>query len=105
MTRPFRMRVTRLRIFPALVPFEANPAVSDQKGAWKVLERWDKPFLCAFSDGDPLTRTGETRFIGRVPGTAGQPHRALSGGHFIQEDDPQGFVDAILEVAPQGGRA
>lgn len=87
------------RIFPSFVPFAGNPVVPDQKRAWEVIERWDKPFLCAFSDGDPITRTGETRFIGRVPGTAGQPHRTLKGGHFIQEDDPEGFVAAILAVA------
>lgn len=89
------------RIFPALVPFEGNTAVPDQKRAWEVFEAWDKPFLCAFSDGDPITRTGETRFIGRVPGTTGAAHRTLSGGHFIQEDDPQGFVAAILSAARQ----
>lgn len=93
------------RIFPSFVPFAGNPAVPDQKEAWKVLDQWHKPFLCAFSDGDPITRTGETRFIGRVPGTAGQAHRTLSGGHFIQEDDPQGFVAAILDVAQQAGRS
>lgn len=87
------------RIFPSFVPFAGNPAVPDQKRAWQVIERWDKPFLCAFSDGDPITRTGETRFIGRVPGAEGQPHRTLKGGHFIQEDDPEGFVAAILAVA------
>ena len=90
------------RIFPSLVPFAGNTAVPDQQAAWKVMEAWDKPFLCAFSDGDPITRTGETRFIGRVPGTAGQTHRTLKGGHFIQEDDPKGFVAAILDVAQQG---
>lgn len=90
------------RIFPSFVPFEGNVAVPDQKNAWKVLDQWHKPFLCAFSDGDPITRGGETRFIGRVPGTAGQAHRTLSGGHFIQEDDPQGFVAAILDVAAKG---
>jgi len=87
------------RIFPSLVPFAGNPAVPDQQRAWEVFERWDKPFLCAFSDGDPITRGGESRFIGRVPGTAGQSHRTLKGGHFIQEDDPQGFVAAILDIA------
>ena len=87
------------RIFPSFVPFENNVAVPDQKRAWKVFDQWDKPFLCCFSDGDPVTRGGESRFIGRVPGTAGQPHRTLRGGHFVQEDDPQGFVQAILEVA------
>ena len=87
------------RIFPSFVPFENNVAVPDQKRAWKVFDQWDKPFLCCFSDGDPVTRGGESRFMGRVPGTAGQPHRTLKGGHFVQEDDPQGFVQAILEVA------
>lgn len=87
------------RIFPSFVPFENNVAVPDQKRAWKVFDQWDKPFLCCFSDGDPVTRGGESRFIGRVPGTAGQPHRTLKGGHFVQEDDPEGFVQAILEVA------
>jgi haloalkane dehalogenase len=87
------------RIFPSFVPFENNVAVPDQKRAWQVFDQWDKPFLCCFSDGDPVTRGGESRFIGRVPGTAGQPHRTLKGGHFVQEDDPQGFVQAILEVA------
>lgn len=89
------------RIFPSFVPFENNVALPDQKRAWAVFDQWDKPFLCCFSDQDKITRGGESRFIGRVPGTAGQNHRALSGGHFIQEDDPAGFVACILEVAQQ----
>lgn len=87
------------RIFPSFVPFAGNVAVPDQKRAWEVFDSWDKPFLCAFSDGDPITRGGESRWVGRVPGTIGQPHRTLKGGHFIQEDDPAGFVAAIFEVA------
>ena len=93
------------RIFPSLVPFAGNRAVPDQQRAWEVFDAWDKPFLCAFSDGDPITRGGENRFIGRVPGTRDQNHRTLKGGHFIQEDDPQGFVAAILEVAGKGETA
>ncbi len=87
------------RIFPSFVPFGTNVALPDQKRAWAVLDTWDKPFLCCFSDQDSITRGGESRFIGRVPGTAGENHRSLHGGHFIQEDDPHGFVDCILEVA------
>lgn len=89
------------RIFPSFVPFENNVAIPDQKRAWQLFEQWDKPFLCCFSDGDPVTRGGEMRFIGRVPGTKDQPHCTLKGGHFIQENDPQGFVEAILKVAKQ----
>ena len=86
------------RIFPSFVPFENNAAVPDQKKAWEVFERWEKPFLCCFSDGDPVTRGGESRWLGRVPGTNGQPHTMLKGGHFIQEDDPNGFVACVLKV-------
>lgn len=98
---PDRRYTAGARIFPSFVPFENNVAIPDQKRAWEVFDKWDKPFLCCFSDKDPVTRNGETRFIGRVPGTAGQPHRSLSGGHFVQEDDPEGFVAAILAVAPR----
>ena len=87
------------RIFPSFVPFENNVAVPDQKRAWQVFDHWTKPFLCCFADKDKITRGGESRFIGRVPGTAGQNHRTLRGGHFIQEDDPQSFVECVLEVA------
>jgi haloalkane dehalogenase len=96
---PSRRFKAGARVFPSLVPFGDNPAVPDQIAAWRTLDRWEKPFLCCFADGDPVTRGGEGRFIGRVPGTRGLPHRKLHGGHFIQEDDPQGFVAAILEIA------
>ena len=90
------------RIFPSFVPFGANVALPDQKRAWAVFDQWAKPFLCCFSDGDPITRGGDRLWIGRVPGTAGQPHTTLRGGHFIQEDDPAGFVACVLNVARSG---
>jgi haloalkane dehalogenase len=87
------------RVFPGLVPVEdSNPAVPDQVVAWQVFDGWTKPFLCAFSDQDAITRGADRVFHDRVPGTKGQAHRTLRGGHFIQEDDPQGFVAAILAV-------
>ena len=53
---------------------------------WKVLEAWDKPFLCAFSDNDPVTGGGERNFIDRVPGAKGRTHPKIKGGgHFLQE--------------------
>lgn len=76
------------RAFPGLIPQDPdNPATPDNQAAWKVLETWDKPFLCAFSDGDPITAGGERALIGRIPGAAGQPHTTIAGGgHFLQED-------------------
>ncbi|HVM52205.1 MAG TPA: haloalkane dehalogenase [Acidimicrobiales bacterium] len=76
------------RIFPSLVPTSPDsPAHAENVKAWEVLRRFDKPFLCAFGDSDPITRGGERQFIGHVAGTAGQPHTSIEGGgHFIQED-------------------
>ncbi|PTS88673.1 MULTISPECIES: haloalkane dehalogenase [unclassified Caulobacter] len=83
------------RQFPTLVPITPeHGSVAENKAAWEVLSAYDKPFLTAFSDGDAVTRGGEAIFKERVPGTAGQPHVILPGGHFLQEDCP----DAIVEL-------
>ncbi|MBW3669253.1 MAG: haloalkane dehalogenase [Actinobacteria bacterium] len=76
------------RQFPVLVPAAPDdPAASANRAAWEVLTTWEKPFLCAFSDNDPITKGGERVFLERVPGTAGQPHTTIEGGgHFLQED-------------------
>lgn len=101
---PFPTRASKVaaRIYPSFVPLGDNVAVSDQKRAWAALEAFDKPFLCCFSDGDPITRGGDALFTARVPGAQGIAHRTLKGGHFIQEDDPVGFVAAIRDVAVAG---
>ncbi len=76
------------KAFPDLIPqTEDDPATPANQAAWRVLERFDKPFLCAFSDGDPITGGGDRMLIGKIPGAAGQPHTTLAGaGHFLQED-------------------
>jgi haloalkane dehalogenase len=84
------------RRFPALVPITPQHAsVEENKTAWKVLEDFNKPFLTAFSDGDPVTRGGEKLFGERVPGARGQPHVTLHGGHFLQEDCPSEIAELI----------
>lgn len=76
------------RVFPALVPTSPDdPAAAANRAAWQVLGTWEKPFLTAFSDGDPITRGGERVFRKLVPGAQGMPHTTLEGGgHFLQED-------------------
>jgi haloalkane dehalogenase len=87
------------RTYPSLVTVEAHiPDVAENLRAWEVFEQWQKPFICCFSDGDPITRGGDAQFIHRVPGAKGQPHVTLRGGHFIQEDDPQGFARLAIEA-------
>ncbi len=76
------------RIFPTLVPTTPeDPAHDDNVAAWEVLSRFERPFLCAFSDSDPITGGGDRIFLEKVPGTKGQPHTTIEGGgHFLQED-------------------
>lgn len=104
---PFPTRASKAaaRAYPPLVPFAGSPEVPKQKAAWASLARFDKPFLCCFADGDPITRGGDALFLGRVPGTRAMTHRTLHGGHFIQEDDPAGFAAAIVEVAQAAARS
>lgn len=77
-----------VRVFPTLVPTSSDdPATPDQEAAWRVLERFEKPFLLCFSDSDPITRGGDAPFRAKVPGAQGQPHTTIEGGgHFLQED-------------------
>jgi haloalkane dehalogenase len=76
------------RAFPLLVPTTPdNPASEAVRSAWKVLETWEKPFLTAFSDGDPIMRGLDRIFQKRIPGAQDQPHTTIRGaGHFLQED-------------------
>jgi haloalkane dehalogenase len=77
------------RQFPKLVPITPqHGSVPENLAAWKVLEAFDRPFITAFSDGDPVTAGGHAVFQGRVPGTKGRTHPTLRGGHFVQEDSP-----------------
>ena len=84
------------RAFPRLVPMHPNdPASEANRNAWKVLERWEKPFLTTFSNGDPISRGGDAYMQKRIPGAKDQPHVTLKGGHFLQEDSPVAFARAI----------
>ena len=72
------------------------PSVDENKVAWEVLKRFDKPFLTAFSDSDPITAGGEKEFHKLVPGAVGQPHVTIAkAGHFLQEDKPFELVELI----------
>ncbi|PAX07760.1 haloalkane dehalogenase [Sphingomonas lenta] len=88
------------RAFPRLVPLTPEHAsVAENKAAWAVLERFDKPFVTCFSDADPITAGGERVFQGRVPGAQGQPHRTIKGGgHFLQEDAPEELAAIVVEL-------
>ena len=87
------------RKFPLLVPTRPDdPASAANRKAWEVLGAWTKPFLCAFSDGDPVTRGGDRAFQSRVPGTKDQPHTTIAGGgHFLQEDKGEELARVVVD--------
>ena len=87
------------RIFPRLVPATPDdPASVANREAWEVLEDWQKPFLTAFSNRDPITRGGAQPFLDKVPGTKGQPHTTIrNAGHFLQEDKGPEFAQVVID--------
>lgn len=88
------------RTFPMLVPTAPDdPAAAANRAAWESLSRFDKPFLTAFSDGDPVTSGGERVFRTRVPGAAALSHVTISGGgHFLQEDRGPELARAVIDL-------
>lgn len=96
---PSKKHKAGARAFPRLVPVRPDdPASEANREAWAVLERWNKPFLTLFSNGDPITRGGAAYMQKRIPGAKGQPHATLKGGHFLQEDSPVAFARAINDL-------
>ena len=88
------------RQFPTLVPTTPDdPAAEANRRAWESLRRFDRPFLCAFGDSDPVTAGADRVLIERIPGAAGRPHVTLTGGgHFLQEDVGPELAAATLNL-------
>jgi haloalkane dehalogenase len=88
------------RIFPSLVPTSTqDPAVPHNLAAWEVFKQWDKPFICCFSDSDPVTAGGDRPFLKLVPGTEGQPHTTVENAHhFFQEDGAPQIAQIIIDA-------
>ena len=84
---PDRSYTAGLRQLTALIPLTHNdPGAAIGRATMAVLERWQKPFLTAYSDGDPATRGWDRVFQQRVPGARGQNHVTIAGAaHFVQE--------------------
>jgi haloalkane dehalogenase len=77
-----------VRAMPLLVPTTPDdPATEANRAAWRALSTWDRPFLLAFSDDDPITAPMAPVLRRAVPGAAGADHPTLRGGHFVPEDD------------------
>jgi haloalkane dehalogenase len=88
-----------VRAMPNLVPTTPDdPASEANRAAWRQLAAWDKPFLVAFSDRDPITGGMAPILKDTVPGAAGLEHPVIEGaGHFLQEDAGERLGTVIAE--------
>jgi len=89
------------RALPDIIPVTPdNPATERNRRARASLRAWQKPFLTAFSDGDPFTAGWEAVFQAEVPGAAGRVHPTVRGaGHFLQEDAAGELAGIVVELA------
>ena len=92
------------RAMPSQVPtLPTSPSLEQQRQAWEFFKSFEKPLICAFTNNDPVTAGGEKAFIGRVPGTANQPHTTIQGGgHFVQETRPKELSEVIIQAVEAG---
>ncbi len=86
--------------FPGLIPLhEQMPGAMENRAVWRVLEQWNKPFVCAFSDADPSTRDWAAVFRQRIPGARNALHTTIeNAGHFLQEEQGAALAAAVLRV-------
>ncbi|UCH04637.1 MAG: haloalkane dehalogenase [Candidatus Thorarchaeota archaeon] len=84
------------RIFPSLVPTQLR----ENQRVWDdVLSKWEKPFLTAFSDRDPITAGVDRLFQRRIPGAREREHVTIKdAGHFLQEDKGEELVQVIVNL-------
>lgn len=88
------------RAMPLLVPTTpGDPAAGPNRAAWEQLAAWNKPFLCAFSDSDPITAPMGPILAEVVPGAQGRDHPTITNaGHFLQEDAGDQLAAAVIDL-------
>ncbi|KQW43130.1 alpha/beta hydrolase [Nocardioides sp. Root1257] len=89
-----------LRQMIALLPLTRNDVGARiGRRTMRALEEFDRPFVTAYSDGDPATRGWDAVFQERVPGARGREHVTIAGaGHFLQEDAGEELGRVVAEV-------
>ena len=90
------------QIFPYLIPSELR---KNEKAYREVLEKWEKPFLIANSDNDPVTGNNPrlVKLLKRVP--SAQEIVIKGPGHFLQEEAGPEYAQLIIDFIngdPQG---
>lgn len=86
------------RAFPRLVPASTDdPASPACIKAAEGLAGFNKPFLTVFGKADPVLGKGDKPMQELVPGSKGQPHDRIYGGHFVQEDCGEELAQRLID--------
>lgn len=82
------------QIFPYLIPSELR---KNERAFREVLEKWDKPFLIANSDNDPVTGNNPrlTEILKRIP--TAQEIIIKGPGHFLQEEAGSQYAELMIK--------
>ncbi len=81
------------QIFPYLIPSELR---KNEKAYRDVFEKWNKPFLIANSDNDPVTKNNPrmVEMLKRIPSAE---ELIIEGpGHFVQEEAGPEYANLII---------
>ena len=91
------------RAMPGLVPVTPDdPETEANRQAWAALSAWEKPFLVAFSDSDPITGPMAPILRKVVPGARGLEHPTVErAGHFVQEDAGEELAGHVVTFVRQ----
>ncbi|MCV7278959.1 alpha/beta fold hydrolase [Mycolicibacterium flavescens] len=102
---PDRRFTAGLRQMIALIPLTRNDVgAAIGRSTMAALADFRRPFLTAYSDGDPATRGWDRVFADHVPGAEGQPHTTVTGaGHFIQEQRGAELGRIVAEFVARNG--
>jgi haloalkane dehalogenase len=86
------------RQFPLLVPIiPGDPEMIKNRAAWEALSNFDRPFMTAFSDGDPITRGHHKKMQKLIKGAQGVEHVTIEdAGHFLQEEKPEELAKTVI---------
>ncbi len=88
------------RVMPTLVPTAPDdPATDANRAAWRELADFERPFVVAFSDGDPITGAMAPVLSRTVTGARGRTHPVLEdAGHFLQEDAGEQLGGVVADL-------
>ena len=82
------------QIFPYLIPSELR---KNEQAYRDVFEKWDKPFLIANSDNDPVT-SNNPRLVDMLKRVPTAEEIVIKGpGHFIQEEAGPEYAQLIID--------